>query len=230
MKSKLIFILILFFIGQLHSQENVHVGLCKFEFSNFEKINPTFSSIDIKVKSVSDRINDYLKIQVDTMFQQISFVKGQELKAGSQYFLLNFRKYYDKRKNDKENYFYNLPKYEFLFKLNLSQIGAVYYFNIQTDSTGSIIGECLLPNIRNTGYPIITKERAVNLVQDRWKTTREIFHVKFAYHTKKKCFVWTLTKPLEHVKKGYLISIQYIVLNAHNGKVIEDKMENIATE
>jgi hypothetical protein len=163
------------------------------------------------------------------MFQQISFVKGQKLKAGSQYFLLNFRKYYDKRKNDKENYFYNLPKYEFLFKLNLSQIGAVYYFNIQTDSTGSIIGECLLPNIRYTGYPIITKELAVNLVQDRWKTTREIFQVKLAYHTKKKCFVWTLTKPLEHVKKGYLISIQYIVLNAHNGKVIEDKMENIAT-
>lgn len=218
---------ILFFNGQLHSQEHVHVGLCKFEFSNFKSANPTFSIIDQNLTSDMDAISKFLKIKVDTMFQQISFVKGQELMAGSQYYLCHYIPNLDLRKIDRENYVNCFPKYEFLFKVALLQSGVDYYFSILTDSTGSVTGDCLLPNIRNTGYPTITKVIAENLVIGRWKTTREISHVRFAYHFRKNCFVWILTKPMERPRKSYLLTIQYIVVNAHNGKVIEDKLENI---
>ena len=227
MKMKLTFILIVCFVGHLYSQKNIDYGLCTFEYENFVNINPIIFKFDSIDKTITENIATFFKMQTDSLYRHISFVRGQELKEGSQFRLPNFRQYYDKKINYEENYFYNLPKYEFLFKISIKQVDVDYCFNIHTNTLGKIVGEVLLPNFVQSGYPLISKTKAIILVQNRWKNKTDDTKIQLAYNKKKKCFAWVLSRSLEMPKKGFLATVQYIVINAHNGHIIENRMENV---
>ena len=112
----------------------------------------------------------------------------------------------------------------------LPGLNADYCFNIHTDSVGRVIGDVLLPKIDPKSYPKITKDEGITLVQKRWKANTKDINTQFAYHTKKKCFVWILSKPVENLRKSALPDIQVIVINAHNGRIIQNKMECVCLE
>jgi hypothetical protein len=230
MRSSLTFILSILLTGQIFSQNDLDFGICRFDFQNYKKSNAYFNSLDSVSKEVRARLTKKISTKAGCLSNYIIFIKGQKIEHGSEYSHPNFKKYFKKRFNDKLNYIYNLPVYEFVFKFNFPKINYDYYFNVYTDSIGQSIGDINISSNFKNGCYLIDKETAISIVEKKWENQKDQVHIGLVFFKKKKCFAWELSRLIEGEKNGYMGTMKTFIINAHNGRIIKRESVKIKYE
>lgn len=213
-----------------YSQNNFDYGLSKFDFENYEKENPSFENIDSILGIDKESINQSLKSLTGCFFSNITFEKGQIIKTGSKFLYPNFKRFYNKKPNDPENFLYNLPSYELIYKFHNSQIEQFYYFNIYLNSKGEIIGQNEFLHSDKKDCTLIDFEKAKSIVKNKWKNDKSDIYVRFGYYGKKNCIAWKISRSIKGEHDGYLGEMQTFILDAVNGKIIYKKKEKLLYE
>jgi hypothetical protein len=213
-----------------YSQNNFDYGLSKFDFKNYEKENPVFENIDSILGIDKERINQSLKTLTGCFFSNITFERGQIIKAGSKFLYPNFKRFYNIKLDDPDNFLYNLPSYELIYKFHNSEIEQFYYFNIYLNSEGEIIGQTKFFHSDKEECKLIDFEKAESIVKNKWKNDKSDIYVRFGYYGKKNCFAWIISRSIKGEHDGYLGEMQTFIVDAINGKIIYKKEEKLLYE
>ncbi len=229
--NKAIIVIILFLISsKLFSQSGFDYGLCEFDFKNYKNKNPEFITID-SVNDINKKsLNQLLKSFTGCFFTKIAFVKGQKIESGSKFTYPNFKRYYNKRFDDPENHFYNLPAYELIYNFHDTVVKQDYYFNIYLNNKGKIIEKIKFLNFDNKDCNLIDAEKAKSIVNNKWMNDKSDIQVKFGYYNKKNCLAWLLSRQIKGKHKGYIGTMQYFIINAYNGKIIKQEKNKLLYE
>jgi len=224
-------VLILFFItSKLFSQNSFDYGLPEFDFKNYEKKNPEFITIDSVNEISKEKLNELLKSFTGCLFTDIAFVKGQKIESGSKFTYPHFKRYYNKRYDNPENYFYNLPAFELIYKFRDTVIKQDYCFNIYLNNKGELVGQMKFLHFENNDCNLIDSEKAKSIVNDKWKNDKSDIYVNFGYYNKKNRFAWLLSRQIKGEHKGYIGSMQSFIIDAHNGKIIKQGKNHLLYE
>ena len=230
MKKIVLISTFLIFTLQTYSQNNFDYGLCKFDFNNYEKENPTFEKIDSIFGINKERINQSLKTLTGCFFSNITFEKGQIIKAGSKFLYPNFKRFYNKKLDDPENFLYNSPSYELIYKFHNSEIEQSYYFNIYLNNRGEIIGQNEFLHSDNKECKLIDIVKAKSIVKNKWKNDSSDIYLKYGYYIKENCFAWLISRQIKREHKGYIGTTQSYIIDAYNGKIIKQEKNKILFE
>jgi hypothetical protein len=215
---------------KIYSQNSFDYGMCKFDFKNYENENPEFKNIDSLVDIDKETFNQSLKDLTGCFFSNFTFEKGQIIGPGSKFSYPNFRRFYNKRLDDPENYFYNLPSYELIYKFQSSELEQFYYCNIYLNNKGEIFGQNKILHSDKTDCKLIDSEKAKSVVKNRWKNDESDLYVRFGYYGKKNCFAWIISRPIRGEHNGYLGEMQTFIVDAVNGRIIYKKKEKLLHE
>jgi hypothetical protein len=230
MNKTILLSILIFLTINIFSQNSFDYGLCKFDFENYENENPEFKNFDSIIEIDKIALDQSLKRLTGCFYSNITFEIGQIIKEGSKYLYPNFKEYYNKKLDDPNNFLYNLPSLELIYKYDNSVIGEIYYFNIYLNNKGEIIGKTEFLYSDKNDCKLIDSEKAKATVNSKWKNDRSDIYVRFGYYGKKNCFAWIISRSIKGEHSGYLGVMQTFIVDAVNGKIIYKKKEKLLYE
>ena len=218
----LLFILVVSFNGLCYSQQILN---CRFEYSGYKNSKSEFYNLDSIDEKIKNNLNHYVINRTDSLFDNITFIKGQKIYKGSEFdaHYSSFSGYPYKRSLTFRGYFINplRPKFEFLYKFTNVEYGIEYCFNVLTDKKGRVANNAYFPKVKLKGQYLISMDTAQCIVDGNCENINLKPYPEFSYDSDKKCFVWIVIQYIPHDSSKYLGKSHYFIINAHNGKIIE---------